>query len=36
MKARDSRRIVAGEMICIRKTAGYTWTDYKANTCIAE
>jgi hypothetical protein len=32
MTARDARRITAAEMKYIRKTAGYTWTDYKTNT----
>jgi hypothetical protein len=36
MKATDARKIAAGEIIVMRKTAGYTWTDYKANTGIAE
>jgi hypothetical protein len=29
IKARDRRRIAAVEMKYIRKTAAYTWTDYK-------
>ena len=33
-KAREAKRIKAAEMKCVRKTAGYTWTDYK-NTEIA-
>jgi uncharacterized C2H2 Zn-finger protein len=33
IKARDARRT---EMKYMRKTAGYTWTDYKTNTEIAE
>ena len=32
--ARDARRITAAEMKYMR-TAGYTWTDYKTNTQIA-
>jgi hypothetical protein len=32
IKARDARRITAGEMKYLRRTAGYTWTDYKTNT----
>jgi hypothetical protein len=27
-KARDARKITATEMKCMRKTAGYTWTDF--------
>ena len=34
--ARDARRIIAAEMQYMRKTAGYTWTDYKTNTEIAK
>jgi len=33
---RDARRITAAEMKYMRKTAGYTWTDYKTNTEIAK
>jgi hypothetical protein len=29
IKARDARRITAAEMKYMRRTAGYTWTDYK-------
>jgi hypothetical protein len=36
MKTRDARRTAAGQIICMRKAAGYTWTDYKANTEFAE
>jgi hypothetical protein len=32
IKARDSRRITAAEMIYMGITAGYTWTDRKTNT----
>jgi hypothetical protein len=32
IKARDARRITAAEMKYMRRTAGYTWTDYKTNT----
>jgi len=32
IKARDARRITQTEMKYMRKTAGYTWTDYKTNT----
>jgi len=28
IKARDARRIAAAEMKYMRRTAGYTWTDY--------
>jgi hypothetical protein len=34
--ARDARRISAAEMKCMRRTAGYTWTDCKTNTQIAK
>jgi len=30
--ARDTRRMTAAEMKYIRKTAGYTWTEYKTVT----
>jgi hypothetical protein len=33
--ATDARRITAAE-ICMRKTAGYTGTDYKTNTHFAK
>jgi len=38
IKASDARRITAGEMkyMYMRRTAGYTWTDYKINTQIAK
>ena len=36
VKARDGRRITAAQMKCIRRTAGYTWTDYKTNTQITK
>jgi hypothetical protein len=36
VKARDVRRITAAEMKYNRITAGYTRTDYKANTQIAK
>jgi hypothetical protein len=32
IKARDARRITAAELKYIRKTAGYTWANYKTNT----
>jgi len=35
VKASDARRITAGEMKYMRRTAGYTWTDYKTNAQIA-
>jgi hypothetical protein len=34
-KTRDARRIIAAEMKYMRRTAGYTRTDYKTNTQIA-
>jgi len=36
IKARDARRITAAEMKYMRRTAGYTWTDYKINSHIAK
>jgi hypothetical protein len=36
IKARDARRITAAEMKYMRRTTGYTWTDYKTNTQIAK
>ena len=36
VKARGARRITATEMKYMRKTAGYTWTDYKTNTQITK
>jgi hypothetical protein len=36
IKARYTRRISAAEMKYRRRTAGYTWTDYKTNTQIAK
>jgi hypothetical protein len=35
IKARDARRITAAEIKYVRRTAGYTWTDYRTNTQIA-
>jgi len=35
IKASDARRITAAEMKYMRRTAGYTWTDYKTNAQIA-
>jgi ABC-type ATPase involved in cell division len=34
IKGRDARKITAAEMKYMRRTAGYTWTDYKTNTQI--
>ena len=36
IKARDARRITTAEMKYMRRTAGYTWTDYKTNAQIAK
>ena len=36
IKARDARRITEAEMKYMRRTAGYTWTDYKTNKQITE
>jgi len=36
VKAKDARRITAAEMKYMRRTAGYTWTDYKTNSQIAK
>ena len=36
IKARDARRITAAEMKYMRRTAGFTWTDYKTNAEIAK
>jgi len=36
IKARDARRITASEMKYMRRTARYTWTDYKTNTQITK
>jgi len=35
VKTRDARRITAAEIKYMRRTAGYTWTDYKTNAQIA-
>jgi len=32
IKATDARRITAVEMKYMRKTVGYTWTDYTTDT----
>jgi len=36
IKARDARKITAAERKYMRRTAGYTWTDYKTNTQITK
>jgi len=36
IKARDARRITAAEMKYLRRTAGYTWTDYSTNAQITK
>jgi hypothetical protein len=36
IKANDARRITAAEMKYMRRTAGYTWTDYRANAQVAK
>ena len=36
LKSRDAIRITETEIKYVRKTAGYTWTDYKRNTEIAK
>jgi len=36
IKARDARRITAAELKYMRRTARYTWTDYKTNGQIAK
>ena len=36
IKASDARRITAAEMKYMRRTAGYTWKDYKTNAQIAK
>jgi len=36
IKAREARRITAAEIKYMRRTAGYTWTDYKTNTQITK
>ena len=36
IKAREARRITTAETKCLRKRAGYTWTDHKTNTDIAK
>jgi len=36
IKASDARRITAAEMKYMRRTGGYTWTDYKTNAQITK
>jgi len=36
VKARDARRKTAAEIRYMRKTVGYTWTDYKTDTETAQ
>ena len=36
IKASDARRITAAEMKYMRRTVGYTWTDYKTNAQITK
>ena len=36
IKASDAGRITAAEMKCMRRTAGYNWTDYKTNVQITK
>jgi hypothetical protein len=36
IEARNARRITAAEMKCVRRTAGYIWTDHKTNTEIGK
>jgi hypothetical protein len=36
IKAREVRGIKAAEIKYLRRTAGYTWTDYKTNTKITK
>jgi len=36
VKASDGRRITAVEMKYMRRTEGYTWTDYRTNVQIAK
>jgi hypothetical protein len=36
IKARDARRITAAEMKRMRRTAGYTRTDYRTNSQIVK
>jgi hypothetical protein len=36
IKAKDARRISVAEIKYMRRTAQYTWTDYKTNTQTAK
>jgi hypothetical protein len=36
IKASDARIIIAAELKYVRRTAGYTWADYKTNAQIAK
>jgi hypothetical protein len=36
IKTSDARRIRTAEMKCMRRTAGYTWTDYRTNVQISK
>jgi len=36
VKAKDARTITAAEIKYMRRTAGYTWTDYKTDAQIAK
>jgi len=36
IKASDARRITAADMKYMRRTAGYTWADYRTNGQIAK
>jgi len=36
VKASDARRITAAEMKYMRRTAGYTWRNYKTNAQTAK
>jgi len=36
VKAKDTRSITAAEVKYMRRTAGYTWTDYKTNAQITK
>jgi len=36
IKTSDARRTTAAEMKYMRRTAGYTWTDYKTNAQTAK
>ena len=36
IKAKEARRITAADMKYMKRTARYTWTDYRTNTQIAK